>query len=40
MEDLTIPSWIGLAKRMANPKHQKLRARFRKYMYVGLDEED
>ncbi|KAK7695800.1 hypothetical protein QCA50_000438 [Cerrena zonata] len=39
MQDLTIPSWLKLARRLGKAKHQKLRTRFRRYMYMGLDEE-
>ena len=39
MQDLTIPSWLKLARRLGQTKHQKLRARFRRYMYMGADEE-
>lgn len=39
MEDLTIPSWIRLARRLTEGKRQKLRKRFRKYMYLGGKEE-
>ncbi|TCD66989.1 Endopolyphosphatase [Steccherinum ochraceum] len=35
MEDLTIPSWLALARRLSRPKHEKLRRRFKKYMYMG-----
>ncbi|EPQ59245.1 hypothetical protein GLOTRDRAFT_98318 [Gloeophyllum trabeum ATCC 11539] len=36
MRDLTIPSWVELAQRLARPKkEEKLRKRFRKYMYQG-----
>ena len=40
MEDLTIPSWLKLAHRMVQPKHEKLRDKFRRYMYMGSDLED
>ncbi|CAL1700593.1 unnamed protein product [Somion occarium] len=39
MHDLTIPSWLKLARRLGKAKHKKLRARFRRYMYMGADEE-
>ena len=35
MEDLTIPSWIRLARQLSKEKRQKLRKRFRRYMFVG-----
>ncbi|KAH9482671.1 Endopolyphosphatase [Psilocybe cubensis] len=38
MEDLTIRSWIRLAGRLADDKRQKLRKRFRKYMYLKRKE--
>ncbi|PPQ94043.1 hypothetical protein CVT25_009891 [Psilocybe cyanescens] len=39
MQDLTIPSWIRLARQLAEGKRQKLRKRFRKYMFLGGKEE-
>ncbi|KAF8165337.1 endopolyphosphatase [Crassisporium funariophilum] len=39
MTDLTIPSWIRLARRLADDKHTKLRKKFRKYMFLGGKEE-
>jgi len=39
MEDLTIPSWMALAGRLARAKHEKLRGRFRRYMYQGSQNE-
>ena len=39
MRDLTIPSWIRLGQRIADEKRTKLRKRFRKYMFLGGDEE-
>ena len=40
MEDLTIPSWAGLARRLAKAgKNSKLRRRFRQYMYQGANAE-
>ena len=39
MEDLTIPSWLRLARRLGRTKNAKLRKRFRRYMYMGADEE-
>jgi len=35
MEDLTIRSWIRLARRIADERGEKVRKRFRKYMYFG-----
>ncbi|KAF4619842.1 hypothetical protein D9613_005070 [Agrocybe pediades] len=35
MRDLTIGSWIRLAREIADDKRRKLRKRFRKYMSVG-----
>jgi len=35
MKDLTIGSWIRLARQIADDKRDKLRRRFEKYMYVG-----
>jgi endopolyphosphatase len=35
MEDLTIPSWVGLARRLGDPTRKKLRKRFKQYMYMG-----
>ena len=37
MEDLTIPSWVGLARRLGDPSRKKLRRRFKRYMYMGED---
>ena len=40
MEDLTIPSWTGLARRLARAgKSSTLRKRFRRYMYMGANGE-
>ncbi|KAI0081809.1 endopolyphosphatase [Panus rudis PR-1116 ss-1] len=39
MADLTIPSWVKLAQRLAKPRQTKLRGRFRRYMYMGADDE-
>ncbi|EIN10626.1 endopolyphosphatase [Punctularia strigosozonata HHB-11173 SS5] len=33
MEDLTIPSWLKLARRLGAPEGEKLRARFKRYMF-------
>jgi len=35
MKDLTIPSWVGLARRLGDPSRKKLRRRFKQYMYMG-----
>jgi len=35
IDDLTIPSWVGLARRLGDPTRKKLRRRFKKYMYMG-----
>ncbi len=35
MEDLTIPSWVGLARRLGDPTRERLRKRFKQYMYMG-----
>ncbi|KAF6762120.1 endopolyphosphatase [Ephemerocybe angulata] len=35
LPDLTIPSWVRLAKRIADEKRVKLRKRFKKYMFSG-----
>ncbi|OCH94072.1 endopolyphosphatase [Obba rivulosa] len=35
VEDLTIPSWLELARRLGDPAEAKLRKRFKKYMYMG-----
>jgi endopolyphosphatase len=37
MADLTIPSWVGLARRLGEPSRKKLRRRFKRYMYMGED---
>ena len=37
MEDLTIGSWVGLARRLGDPSRKKLRKRFKQYMYMGED---
>lgn len=40
MPDLTIPSWTALARRLAKAgSRSKLRRRFRRYMYMGANEE-
>jgi len=38
MSDLTIPSWIKLAQKLAKPKQKKLRKRFKKFMFMGGEE--
>jgi len=35
MNDLTIPSWVKLACKVAKPTQKKLRKRFKKYMFMG-----
>jgi len=35
MADLTIGSWIKLARRLGDSSHPRLRKRFRKYMFGG-----
>ncbi|KAI0254387.1 Metallo-dependent phosphatase-like protein [Lactifluus subvellereus] len=35
MDDLTIPSWVELARRLGDPSRKKLRRRFKRYMYMG-----
>ena len=37
MEDLTIPSWVRLARRLGDRSRKKLRRRFKRYMYMGED---
>jgi endopolyphosphatase len=39
MDDLTIPSWIELARRLGDGDNRKLRRSFRKYMFMGHGEE-
>lgn len=39
MADLTITSWAGLARRLGKRQHEKLRGRFKQYMYMGAGEE-
>ncbi|KAI0759898.1 Metallo-dependent phosphatase-like protein [Irpex lacteus] len=39
MADLTIPSWLRLVKRLGKKKNEKLRQRFRRYMYMGANAE-
>lgn len=38
MEDLTIPEWLKLARKLGKAKNEKLRRKFREYMYMGGDE--
>lgn len=38
MADLTIGSWLRLARKLGDKKRAKVRTRFRKYMYMGGDE--
>ena len=35
MDDLTIESWVQLARRVADSKRVKLRKRYKKYMFGG-----
>ncbi|KAI0092667.1 Metallo-dependent phosphatase-like protein [Irpex rosettiformis] len=39
MKDLTIPSWLRLVKRLGKKKNEKLRERFRGFMYMGANAE-
>jgi len=39
MDDLTIPSWIELARRLGDGENRELRKKFRKYMFMGHGEE-
>ena len=39
MADLTIPSWIELARRLGDGDNKKLRKKFRWYMFMGHGEE-
>ncbi|KIJ20029.1 hypothetical protein PAXINDRAFT_153001 [Paxillus involutus ATCC 200175] len=39
LDDLTIPSWLHLAWRLGQGQEKKLRRRFRKYMYMGGEED-
>lgn len=39
MPDLTVASWTGLARRLAKAKNEKLRKRFKRYMYMGAGRE-
>ena len=38
LEDLTVGSWAGLARRLGRAKAKGLRQRFRRFMYMGADE--
>ncbi|EGO27522.1 hypothetical protein SERLADRAFT_446757 [Serpula lacrymans var. lacrymans S7.9] len=38
MEDLSIGSWVELGRRLGEGKEEKLRRRFKKYMYMGGEE--
>ena len=38
LEDLTIPSWIELGKRLGDTENKKLRREFKKYMFMGHGE--
>ncbi|KAF9055285.1 hypothetical protein BDZ89DRAFT_13863 [Hymenopellis radicata] len=35
LADLTVGSWVGLARRLGAEQERKMRKRFRKYMYLG-----
>ena len=35
MNDLTIPSWIELARRLGDNENKRLRKKFREYMFMG-----
>ncbi|TDL29508.1 hypothetical protein BD410DRAFT_26204 [Rickenella mellea] len=39
MDDLTIGSWVSLGRQLGNPKKRKLRKRFRRYLYLGLEDD-
>ena len=39
LEDLTIPSWVGLAKKLGDKENGKLRRKFREYMFMGHEGE-
>jgi endopolyphosphatase len=39
MKDLTIGSWLTLARKLGDGQKEKLRKRFRNYMTVGEDAE-
>jgi endopolyphosphatase len=38
MDDLTVPSWVELARRLGDGDNSKLRKSFRKYMFMGYGE--
>lgn len=38
LKDLTIPSWIRLARQLGEEKDKKLRRAFRKYMTLGAED--
>ncbi|KAF9646747.1 hypothetical protein BDM02DRAFT_3156429 [Thelephora ganbajun] len=38
LNDLTIPSWIELARKLGNGENRKLRKKFREYMFMGHGE--
>ena len=35
MDDLTIPSWIKLARKLGDGENKQLRRKFRRYMFMG-----
>lgn len=39
LEDLTVGSWMSLARRLAEERRDELRKQFRQYMYLGAAEE-
>lgn len=39
LEDLTIPSWVALARKLGDGENRKLRKKFREYMFMGHGEE-
>ena len=39
LPDLTIPSWIKLARKLGDRENKKLRKKFRGYMFMGHGEE-
>jgi len=39
LPDLTIPSWIKLARKLGDRENRKLRKKFRGYMFMGHGEE-
>lgn len=38
LEDLTIPSWVELAKKLGDGENRKLRKKFKEYMFMGYGE--